>query len=115
MTRILYQDCIDACLKCMEACNYSYVSNLKEYELARLRDCVLLERECADICGFAMEAMTRQSPFVADICRLCADICEATAEECSRHEQTHCLDCIESCRRCAELCREVSSLVTVLA
>lgn len=37
MTRIQYQECIDACMKCMDACNYSYVSSLKEYDLAALR------------------------------------------------------------------------------
>lgn len=36
MTRIQYQECIDACIKCMNACNYSYVSSLKEYDLASL-------------------------------------------------------------------------------
>ncbi|BCG59579.1 MULTISPECIES: four-helix bundle copper-binding protein [Paenibacillus] len=114
MTRIQYQDCIDACLKCMNACNSSYVSSLKEYDLALLRDCIRMDRECADICAYAIQAMTRQSPYVADICSLCADICEATAKECGRYEQTHCRNCIDACLDCAKACREISEAVAVL-
>ncbi|AIQ64350.1 hypothetical protein PSTEL_15895 [Paenibacillus stellifer] len=114
MTRIHYQDCIEACLKCIDACNFSYVSSLKEYDLARLREWIRMDRECADMCAFAIEAMTRQSPFVAEICRLCAEVCEATANECGRYERTHCRDCIEACLKCAETCRQVSEAAAVL-
>ncbi|AIQ18834.1 MULTISPECIES: four-helix bundle copper-binding protein [Paenibacillus] len=115
MTRIQYQECIDACIKCMNACNYSYVSSLKEYDLASLRESIRLDRECADICSFAVQAMTRQSPFVAEILRLCAEICERCADESSRHEHTHCQECIDSCRNAALACRLISDVVEVYA
>ncbi|MDF9841009.1 MULTISPECIES: four-helix bundle copper-binding protein [unclassified Paenibacillus] len=115
MTRIQYQECIDACIKCMNACNYSYVSSLKEYDLAALRESIRLDRECADICSFAVQAMTRQSPFVVEILRLCAEICERCADESSRHMQTHCQDCIDACRSAAMACRLISGAVEVYA
>ncbi|WP_211296462.1 four-helix bundle copper-binding protein [Paenibacillus donghaensis] len=115
MTRIQYQECIDACIQTMNACNYSYVSSLKEYDLASLRESIRLDRECADICSFAIQAMTRQSPFIADILRLCADICEACANESSKHLHIHCKDCIEYCRNCAALCRSLSEAAVVYA
>ncbi|WP_342561336.1 four-helix bundle copper-binding protein [Paenibacillus sp. FSL R7-0345] len=115
MTRIQYQECIDACIKCMNACNYSYVSSLKEYDLASLRESIRLDRECADICSYAVQAMTRQSPFVVEILRLCAEICERTADESSRHMQTHCQDCIDACRSAAMACRLISGAVEVYA
>jgi len=115
MTRIQYQECIEACIECMNACNYSYVSSLKEYDLELLRDVIRMDRECADICGFAVQAMTRQSPFVAEICRLCAEICEKCAEVCSSNLHSHCQNCIETCRKCAEACRQISNAVAVLA
>ncbi|MDT3424623.1 putative Fe-S center protein [Paenibacillus forsythiae] len=115
MTRIQYQDCIESCLKCMNACNVSYVSSLKEYDLAELRQCIRMDRECADICAFAIEAMARQSPFVADICRLCAEICEATARESGRYKQTYCQDCIRACLECADACRQISEAVALFA
>lgn len=49
MTQQQYQQCIDACLECMNACNVCYISSLKEYDLAMLRDCIRLDRECAEI------------------------------------------------------------------
>jgi hypothetical protein len=111
----LYQECIDACIKSMNACNYSYVSSLKEYDLASLRGSIRLSRECADICSFAVQAMTRHSPFVAEILRLCAEICEACAEESSKHVHIHCQGCIEACRNCAEACRLISDAARVYA
>jgi hypothetical protein len=115
MTRIQYQECIDACMKCMDACNYSYVSSLKEYDLAALRESIQLDRECADICSFAIQAMSRQSPFVVEILRLCADICERCADASSRHGLIHCQKCIDACRSAAMACRLVSGAVEVYA
>ncbi|SET39347.1 four-helix bundle copper-binding protein [Paenibacillus sp. NFR01] len=115
MTRIQYQECIDACIKTMNACNYSYVASLKEYDLASLRESIQLDRECAEICSFAVSAMTRQSPFVVDILRLCAEICERCADESAKHPQTHCRECIEACRNAAMACRLVSGAVEVYA
>ncbi|MRN54625.1 four-helix bundle copper-binding protein [Paenibacillus monticola] len=115
MTPILYQECIDACLKSMNACNHSYVASLKEYDLAVLRHSIRLDRECADICSFAIQAMTRQSPFVGSILRLCAEICDACAAENSNHIHIHCQACIDACRSCAEACRSISEVVEVYA
>lgn len=102
-----YKDCIEACLQCMNACNVCYVSSLKEYDLAMLRECIRLDRECADICDFAAQSMIRQSPFVHEICELCVKACEACAEECGKHEHQHCKECAEACRRCADACRQM--------
>lgn len=115
MTPIQYQECIDACIKCMNTCNYSYVASLKEYDLATLRESIRLAREAADICSFAIQAMTRQSPYVAEILQLCARICEDCAAENIKHVHSHCQDCIEACTSCAESCRQVSEFVTVYA
>ena len=104
---IQYKDCIEVCLDAMNACNVCYVSSLKEYDLAALRDCIKLTRECADICSFAAEAMTRLSPYASEICALCVKMCEECAEECGKHIHDHCQECAEVCRRCAEVCREM--------
>ncbi|MEF2965111.1 four-helix bundle copper-binding protein [Paenibacillus sp. M1] len=102
-----YRETIEACLECMNACNYCYVSSLKEYELAMLRECIRFDRECADICAFTAEALSRNTPFAAEICELCAKACDACAEECEKHEHDHCKDCAAACRRCAEICRKM--------
>lgn len=104
-----YRECIEACISCMNACNYCYVSSLKEYELAMLRDCIRLDRECAEICAFTAEALSRSTLFAKEICELCAKACEACAEECSKHGHQHCKDCADACFRCAEICRKMSA------
>ncbi|WP_308721995.1 four-helix bundle copper-binding protein [Paenibacillus polysaccharolyticus] len=110
MTQQQYQQCIDACLECMNACNVCYISSLKEYDLAKLRDCIRMNRECADICAFAAQAMTRGSDFIGEICELCVKACEACAAECGKHAHDHCQACAEACRRCAEACRLMSAV-----
>ncbi|MFG1731490.1 four-helix bundle copper-binding protein [Paenibacillus sp. 843] len=107
LNELKYNECIEACLQCMNACNVCYVSCLKEYELAKLRDCISLDRECADICAFAAQAMSRKSPYVKEICELCMKACLACAEECGKHDHEHCKQCAEACRKCAEACREM--------
>ncbi|WP_301626353.1 four-helix bundle copper-binding protein [Paenibacillus apis] len=102
-----YRECIEACLACMNACNYCYVSSLKEYELAMLRECIRLDRECADICAFTAEALSRNTLFALEISALCAKACDACAEECEKHSHDHCHQCAEACRRCAEACRQM--------
>lgn len=114
MTPIHYEACIEACIKCMNTCNYSYISGLKEYNLADLRERIQLERECADMCGFAVQAMTRRSLFVAEIARLCAEICEACADEYEKSGRDECRACIEACRACADACRRVSEAATAV-
>lgn len=102
-----YRECIDVCLQCMNACNYCYVSSLKEYELAMLRDCIRLDRECAEICAFTAESLSRNTPFAIEIFELCAKACEACADECEKHSHDHCKACAEACRRCADMCRSM--------
>ncbi|MNH85917.1 hypothetical protein D3C87_208270 [compost metagenome] len=98
-----YREYIEASLECMNACNYCYVSSLKEYELASLRDCIRIVRECADICMFTADALSRGTIFAKEILELCAKACEACAEECSKHEHDHCQKCAEACKRMIEL------------
>ena len=78
----------------------------RKKELERLRKCIRLDLDCADICavvgaigarrgapeGSSMRALQRAS---AETCRLCATGCERHA---GRHE--HCKICAEVCRAC---------------
>lgn len=104
-----YQECIEICLECMNACNYCYVSSLKEYDLAMLRECIRINRECAAICMFAAEAISRDTMFAAGICGLCAKVCDACVEECGKHEHGHCQKCADVCQKCAEVCRRIAA------
>jgi hypothetical protein len=103
-----YQACIDACNACATACNHCAAACLREDGIADLRECIRLDLDCAQICGFAAAYMARGSEFAPDACALCADVCDACAEECERHDMAHCRECAAACRRCADECRRMA-------
>ncbi|MCL9660109.1 four-helix bundle copper-binding protein [Paenibacillus hunanensis] len=109
-----YRPYIEACVEAMNACNLSYVSNLKQYDLEKLCDCIRVNRDCAEVCSFTIQALSQGNAFAAEIAGLCAKACEACIAECSKHEQTHCQDCVEACRRCAEMCRELEGSLALV-
>lgn len=109
-----YRPYIEACVEAMNACNLSYVSNLKQYNLETLGDCIRVNRDCAEICSFTVQALSQGNAFSKQLAELCAKACEACINECSRHQQTHCQECVAACRKCAEMCYELAG-VTAMA
>jgi hypothetical protein len=91
----------------MEACNTCYSACLEEEDVKMMADCIRLDRECADICGFAVKSMQSNSPFASQICQLCAEICEACGNECKQHDHDHCQKCADACFKCADACRKM--------
>lgn len=104
-----YADTIHVLHKCMEACNHCYDACLKEDEIDMMRDCIRLDRECADMCGFLEQALIRDTPFAAQLAKVCADICEACGMECRKHDHDHCQQCADACFRCMEACRGLAA------
>lgn len=90
--------CQSACEHCADAC-------LSEDSIAKLAECIRLDRDCADICNLAIKFVSRGSERATSVLEECADICDACARECEKHEHEHCKDCAEACRKCAEACR----------
>lgn len=93
---------LEALHECMTACNHCYDACLKEEH--DMSECIRLDIECANICSFLEQAISRGTPYLSDLARLCAKICRDCAEECSRHDHEHCQKCAEACRKCAEAC-----------
>lgn len=52
------EKCIEECLACLKECNHCYDACLKEENVQHLTDCLRLTRECAEICGYALTAMS---------------------------------------------------------
>ena len=86
-------DCIDACLACIVTCETCVTDCVKEGNQA----CILLCRDCADICALCARFEARSSPFAFELHTICAQICMACADECIKHAQHH-----QSCKVCAE-------------
>ncbi|HCW72736.1 MAG TPA: four-helix bundle copper-binding protein [Clostridiaceae bacterium] len=96
------QDCMIACNHCFDAC-------LKEDDVKMMAECIRLDRECADVCGFVSAQLTKEGKVTKDLVAVCAKICDLCAEECEKHEHEHCKACAKSCRTCSEACRNHSA------
>ncbi|TVP88673.1 MAG: four-helix bundle copper-binding protein [Alkalicoccus sp.] len=102
LTKILHE--------CMEACNHCYDACLQEEDVNMMANCIRLDRECADICGFTEQALQRDTPFLEELLQVCETVCKACADECRQHSHDHCRHCAEMCDRCAEACRSYQGM-----
>ena len=71
--------------------------------------CMMMCRDCADLCRMASMMMARGSEYAKQMCNMCADICEACAMECEKMggKMEICKECAEMCRMCAQECRNM--------
>lgn len=103
-----YESCIDACETCAVECEHCATACLQEPDAAARSRCIMLLRDCADICALATRWMARGSNYANEICGLCARICDACAAECARFKDEHCQRCADACRKCAQECRTMA-------
>lgn len=109
--------CIDECYDCAQACIACADACLAEEMVAKLKQCIRLNLDCADICGAAAALASRRTGANVDVLRrmieTCAMACRVCAEECERHASIHehCRICAEECRRCEQVCRDASQTV----
>lgn len=100
----LLSECGQTCMSCADAC-------LSEDGIERLRQCIRLDLDCADICAATASALARQTGPKTDavhkLLEACAAICRTCAEECRTHAEMHehCRICAETCEACEEACR----------
>ena len=90
--------------ECVLLCNHCFSSCLEEDDVKMMKECIRLDKECAEVCQFTI-GMLHRSKFVSKYLELCIQVCEACAEECEKHSNEHCKQCAEGCRKCAEACR----------
>lgn len=103
-----FADCIAACQACVLACEGCASACLREPDVQAMARCIVLDRDCADLCALAATLMARDSAHAQALCALCAQACDACAEECGGHQMDHCQACAAACRRCAEACRAMA-------
>lgn len=101
------KDWIEACNECAAACENCASTCLQEDDIKWMARCIMLDRDCANICTIASAFMARGSDFAEDICRMCADICRACGEEFRDHKVDHCQKCADACERCAHECEKM--------
>ncbi|MGM0827462.1 MAG: four-helix bundle copper-binding protein [Bacillota bacterium] len=108
MSQENYVKAIQTLNECMEACNHCFDACLKEVNVGMMVDCIRMDRECADMCGFLELALLRGTPFVAELAPACATICEACGNECKKHDYVHCQKCADACFKCANECKKLA-------
>lgn len=108
MTHEQNQQLLKTLHECMEACNHCFDACLKEDDVKMMADCIRTDRECADMCAYLEQAITRNSPFIKELAGVCATICEACGKECQKHDHDHCQECAKACFECAEACKAVA-------
>lgn len=99
---------VQRAINCQFACNLCFDACLEENDVKMLTDCIRYDRECADICGIAMDFVSRKGTITQELLEACVKSCETCAEECEKHaHMQHCQDCAEACYACAEACKAI--------
>lgn len=100
-----YQSCIDACLRCFQACHECAVLCLQEPDVAQRTTHISMMMECASVCKEAACLMTMNGKHAKEFCKLCASICEECATGCTQFKDEHCQQCADECKKCAAECK----------
>lgn len=102
--------CVSACTSCAQTCCACADACLAEPAIDRLRRCIRVNLDCADICVATSRVLSRLSSgdasFAAPLLHACLDACRKCMAECQRHgaEHAHCRLCAEECQHCADAC-----------
>lgn len=104
-------ECVERCFSCAQSCTACADACLAEDMVDKLRRCIRLDLDCADICmttGAVASRRTETSEqVVLQLLEICANVCQRCAEECEEHasQHKHCKICAAECRLCEESCR----------
>lgn len=91
-------------IKCITACEACATACLKEDNVKMMARCIMLDRDCADICTLTARFVARSSEHAKHVMRECIEICRLCEEECRKHDEDHCQHCADICRECADAC-----------
>lgn len=104
-------DCGQACVACADAC-------LAEDVGPKLRQCIRLNLDCADVCAatgaLASRAATGDGTLLKALLEACGLACRLCADTCLRHAHVHehCGICAGCCRRCERACWDAATTLT---
>jgi hypothetical protein len=58
-----WQNCIDACMRCAESCEYCATCDLQEQDVKMMINCAQTNRACASVCWTSAQLMSMDSEF----------------------------------------------------
>lgn len=104
--------CIEECYNCAQVCTSCADACVAEQSVDKLKQCIRLNLDCADICATAGAMGSRRTgsnvEVLRAVIRACELACRRCGEECERHagDHGHCRICADACMRCADACGE---------
>jgi hypothetical protein len=104
-------DAIDAAYSCAQTCTSCADACLAEETVARLRQCIRYNLDCADVCTATAALGNRRTGSNEEVIRrmldACVTACRVCGEECRRHstDHEHCRVCADACRACEQACQ----------
>lgn len=91
---------------CAATCDACYKGCLTEKDKDKLQRCMMLDKECYEICRLTASLLEINSENADKFLKLCAEICASCAQECDHHKYEHCQRCAAVCRKCSEMFHE---------
>ena len=104
-----FQVCIDACIRCAQACNKCFKECLEKDNINDLKDALSVLVDCAEICYVTAVYMSQDNTFSEELSRSCSALCEKCASICGSYEDLPCQASVEACKKCAAACKELST------
>jgi hypothetical protein len=104
--------CIEECYACAQTCTSCADACLAERNVDKLKQCIRLDLDCADLCAATGALASRRTGSNVDVLRsvieTCAIACKVCGDECEKHARAHehCRVCAEACRSCEQACRD---------
>lgn len=99
------QTVLEALNRCVAACENCITACLHEEHVQHMVGCILLDRDCADICALTARFVARGSAHAKHVMRECIELCQLCHTECAKHNDTHCQQCAAACKACIEVCK----------
>ena len=90
--------------QCISACENCYSMCLREGNASHMVDCIITDRECADICTLTARLVAADSRIADKMLQLCIDICHTCEAICRKHDNEHCQECADACHACHLAC-----------
>ncbi|PTX41720.1 uncharacterized protein DUF326 [Christiangramia gaetbulicola] len=95
---------ISALGNCINHCNYCADACLEEDNVKMMKDCIRLDRVCAEVCSTLNQVLATDYKDVKGLVEYCKKVCQACVDECGKHDTQHCKDCAKACKECVTAC-----------
>ncbi|APG61089.1 four-helix bundle copper-binding protein [Christiangramia salexigens] len=95
---------ITALGNCINHCNYCADACLDEDDVKMMKDCIRLDRVCAEACAALNQTLAINYSDVKGLVEYCKKVCQECADECGKHDTQHCKDCAAACKECVKAC-----------